>query len=259
MSRETIERTFSVDGVCRLTVTNIRGLVDVQPGDEGTVAVTAIKHTASGDADRTHVEIEQAADGSVAVRTRFREGARAGKACKVDYVVRVPRACCLTARCVSSAMSVIGLEGTFDLETVSGKMRLAYLIGRITAVSVSGDVTGQRLIGPAAFKSVSGNVYLTDSLLSSLEGTSVDGEVAYVGALDDGPYRFQTVSGSVSLSVPAESRCSIDITNVSGRFRTSLPVTRSECRFGMLHADLRGGGPLIRFETISGHLIVAGQ
>ena len=97
MSQELIEKTFRVPAPARLSLSNIRGSIEIQPGDDDIVNVTAVKHLGTGNPDRTEIEIRQEEDGSVSVETRFPEagfklfGWR--QPCKVDYTVRVPHAC----------------------------------------------------------------------------------------------------------------------------------------------------------------------
>ena len=89
MAEETIERKFNVTGMAVLRVGNISGLVDVQPGEEGVIAVTAVKHTGSGDADRTQVEITQAEDGECGVVAERAE--RCTSLDRIQFVVRSRR------------------------------------------------------------------------------------------------------------------------------------------------------------------------
>lgn len=178
MSQETIEREFAVVAPATLALANIRGSVDVQPGDDGVVTVTAVKHLNTGDPDRTEVDIRQEENGSVIVETRFKDVplfSKQCRPCKVDYIVRVPRACDLKVRSVSSRASVQGLEGEFDIKTVSGQMSLSDLSGKVKATSVSGKIIGERLSGSVAFESVSGKVFLTESHMPTVTGSSVSG------------------------------------------------------------------------------------
>ncbi len=258
VSQEVIEREFAVVVPARLTVTNIRGAVDVQPGDDGVVTITAVKHLDTGDPDRTMIKIRQAGDGSVTVETRFRNGNSRGRRrpCKVDYTVRLPRACVLGVRCVSSSTLLQGLEGEFDLETVSGPVSLEDISGEIKVTSVSGDIIGERLSGPMKIESVSGEVRLTESHLSAITGSSVSGDLVLQTVLGAGPYGFETVSGDVRLALPPGAGCTVEMKSLSGRLKTSLPVTRSQRRRWKLHADLQGGGPKVRFSSVSGNLSV---
>ncbi len=117
MSRETVEQAFNVSIPARLKLSNICGSVDIRPGDDGTIRVTAVKNPDTGDAERTEVELSQAADGTVILATHFREGQWVwlfgSRPCQVDYVVKAPRACCLKVKGASNTLVVEGLEGKF--------------------------------------------------------------------------------------------------------------------------------------------------
>jgi uncharacterized protein (UPF0548 family) len=255
MTTETITREFDVAGRASLTLKNIRGSVEVRAGDERVVTVTAVKHLRSGDAKRTEIEIHQEEDGSVIAETLCEKNVWSRQQpCRVDYSVHVPRTCSLSVHCVSSSTAVQGLEGRFALKSISGVIALQELGGRIRATSVSGDIVGKRLRGPLRLKSVSGQVLLIDSDVTACTGSSVSGDLVLQTPLGEGPYGFETVSGNVCLFLPPESRCTVEAASVSGRFRSALPVTRSRRRRGRVHADLQGGGPKVRFKTISGNL-----
>jgi hypothetical protein len=260
MAQETIERRFTVTGPARLKVSNIRGAVDVQPGEDGIVSVVAVKYTDSGDAGRTEVEIVQAEDGSVRAKTHFTKGwwwlFDWRQPCKVDYTIRVPRSSAVRVRGVSSEASVQGIEGEFDVKSVSGALRLQDLTGRVRAHSVSGAISGEKLDGPADLDTVSGKIRLTGSNLPAVEASSVSGDIVLETPLGEGPYRFKTVSGDVELIVPAESRCTIETSTVSGRFQTTMPLTRSWHDARRHGAEVQGGGTLVSLNSVSGDLRV---
>ena len=260
MSQETIEREFGVDVPARLLVTNIRGSVDVQPGEDGVVLVTAVKRLDTGDPDRTEIEIRQEEDGRVTVKTIYQENIwrllGQQRPCKVDCTVRVPRACVLKASGVSSRTVVQGLEGEFDIETVSGRVILSDLSGSVKASSVSGRISGERLSGPTEFKSVSGKVALTESHLPTVTGSSVSGDFTLQTPLGKGPYRFKTVSGDVRLILPPETGCTVGFSSMSGRLKTSVPTMRSQRQRHKWYGELQGGGPEVHFNSMSGNLSV---
>jgi hypothetical protein len=257
----TTERKFDVstEGQARLTLANISGSVDVQPGDDGAIVVIAEKDNRSGDAERTHVEMEQAADGSVTVKTDYGESFWrwiGQRPCDVDYTVRVPRNCQLNLKCISSKASVKGLAGQFNLSTVSGELRVAELSGSLKVDLVSGNLSAERLSGPVDVETVSGRVELRASQLPSLRANTVSGRVNVETPLSDGPYRFHSVSGDVRLSVPADTRCSIDSNSLSGRLDTNLPVTFNNKSGQHWRMEVQGGGSEVRFDSISGTLHV---
>ena len=255
---ELIEKTFRVPAPARLSLSNIRGSIEIQPGDDDIVNVTAVKHLGTGNPDRTEIEIRQVEDGSVSVETRFPEagfklfGWR--QPCKVDYIVRVPHACSVKMSGVSCTASIRGLQGVFDLGTVSGPLSMADLTGRLRASGVSGSISGVRLSGPIQLENVSGSAELMESQLSVVVGSTVSGRIVLETPLAEGPYRFKTVSGAVRLIVPPETGCIVEGSGVSGRLKTSLPTTHSRRSGGHWCVELHGGGPEIRFSSVSGDL-----
>jgi hypothetical protein len=260
MAKETMEREFAVTASADLALANIRGSVDIQPGEDGVVLVTAVKHLHTGDSDRTEIEVWQEEDGRVVVKTHFRKDDRwsfgGRRPCRVDYAVRVPHECSVRVGCVSSSALVQGLEGEFQIKTVSGRMVLKDLSGKVKATSVSGDVFGERISGPTEFESVSGDVFLTESHLPVVRGSSVSGDFLLETALGEGPYSLKTVSGDARLVLPPEAGCTVGFSSMSGRLKTCLPVAYNQRQRHRCLAELQGGGPRIRFNSMSGNLAV---
>src|SRR5512142_2196373 len=115
---ETIEKTFTVSSPARLNLSNIRGSVDIRPGPEGVIHVTAVKQTGWGDPKSTEIEMTQEADGTVKVATHYPEawwGWIIGSfPCAVEYTVEAPRSCSLKVNGVSNTATASGFEGEFD-------------------------------------------------------------------------------------------------------------------------------------------------
>lgn len=279
MSEEKIEQFFQVSGAARLIVKNIHGSVGIQPGEDGIIQVTAVKHTASGDAKRTEVELSQEADGTVQAVARFPAGSIdwlfGAQPCKVDFVIQTPRLCTLKVNGVSNDASIRGLEGEFSINSVSGDLTLRDLTGALTVNTVSGDVElervdgslklhtvsgdilGQQATGSVHLDTVSGDVRLRESALPAVEAESVSGDLELQTPLGEGPYRFHSVSGEVSLKVPAETCCSAELHSISGRISTNLPQSSSSRHHGTEKVEVHGGGVKVSLNSVSGELSLA--
>jgi DUF4097 and DUF4098 domain-containing protein YvlB len=276
---EIIEKTFTVASPARLDLSNIRGSVEIRPGKDGIIHVSASKDTHSGDAGHTEIELFQETDGTVRVATRFPEGAWSwlfgSFPCRVDYVIQAPRKCSLKINGVSSETFAEGFEGEFafhsvsgeislhnltgpvKVDTVSGEMELAELAGGLRLNTVSGKVNGKHIVGPLHLDTISGQVSLEESSLSSVEATTVSGRMVYQTAFGAGPYRFNSVSGDVELLVPSETHCSAELHAISGKLSTKLPAT-SIARQGANQAiEVQGGGVKIYLHSVSGNLSLA--
>jgi hypothetical protein len=258
MSQETIEKTFTVPSPAHLDLSNIRGKVEVLPGVDGEIQVVAILHTTSGDRERTEIEISQASDGSVKVATRFVEGQWkwlfSSQPCRVDYFVKAPRASTLKLSGVANSTLVEGFEGDFSIHTVSGELTLRQLKGKLAVNTVSGDVAGADLTGTLDLQVVSGDVRASGLVLEAARVTTVSGSLSLDGRFAEGSYRFNSVSGNVTLSLPVDTQCSASLHTISGDIRSDFPVTRTTHSPGSQRVEVRGGGTKFTMDSISGDL-----
>ena len=276
---EIIEKTFKVASPAHLNLANIRGSVEVRPGEDGIIHVTATKDTGSGDEKRTEIELSQETNGTVKVATHFPDGAWSWLVgsfpCKVNYVVQTPRKSFLKINGVSSEILAGGFEGEFSFQSVSGEMNLSELAGPVKVNTVSGDVelavlagglnlktvsgkvSGKHLRGPVHLATVSGRVALEESSLISVEASTVSGNMAYQTALGDGPYHFNSVSGDVELLVPSGTRCSSELRSISGKLSTKIPATSTARQNGSQTVEVSGGGVKVTLQSVSGNLVIS--
>jgi DUF4097 and DUF4098 domain-containing protein YvlB len=273
---EIMEKTFTVTSPARLDLSNIRGSVEIHPGEDGSIRIHITKDENSGDAKRTEINLSQATDGTVKVATRFPEVAWSwlfgSFPCRVAYVIQAPRKCFIKINGVSSDAIAEGFEGEFSfhsvsgemtllsltgpvkVDTVSGKVELADLNGDLNLTTVSGKVSGKRIRGFVHLNTVSGQVVLDESSLSSLDATTVSGSMEYQTAFGAGPYRFNSVSGDVKLLVPPETHCSAELHAISGKLYTKLPATSIARQNGNQIAEIQGGGVHVFLQSVSGNL-----
>lgn len=258
MTQETIEKAFPVTAPARLKLSNIRGSVQIEAGDDSQISISATKHLDSGDASRTEIVMAQAEDGKVTVETKFSEWWSAifnfSKPCKVDYVVRVPHACAVEASVVSSTLSIQSIEGELKASTVSGDMTLKDIGGGLQISSVSGNVSGEGLTGKLNLSTVSGGVRLSGENLDLAKVTTVSGDIHIGTSRGEGPYSFQSVSGNVFLSINQEAGFTVKMHSVSGNLQTALPLSNRYRSGGTLNAEVGGGGIEITMNSVSGDL-----
>ncbi len=261
MSEETIQKSFPVEIPANLRISNIRGSVEIQAGEENEISITAVKHIDSGDEKRTAVEINQLEDGKVVVETRMLEGLLGffnwSKPCKVTYTVRVPRQCSLHVSCVSSSAAIQGTVGSLRLSTVSGEVSLKGVSGDFDINLVSGDLEGEALSGALKIDTVSGDVRILTSSFSKANGSTVSGNIHLESLLGEGPYRFNSVSGDVQYLLPEVAGCNVNMKTISGKLLTQFPLTSSQRSGNHLHASVAGGGPTVTLSSVSGNLALA--
>lgn len=227
-----VERTFTMPSPARLSLRNVSGKLTIQGGPGDTLTVKAVKQPGRG-FDHTAIEMEQAADGSVRVATRYDNdllsrllGRHAP--CRVDYTVQLPQHAALDAAYVSGAAQVTNLHGQLSVETVAGTLDLADLGGDVQIKTVSGHVRATRLLldAPLRLKTVSGAVVVSDSRLPGLEAATTSGDLRLESALATGTYRLHTVSGNIWLRLPAGTQGLVHLSSLSGNVFSRLPEVR---------------------------------
>ena len=259
-----INRSFTVSGTAYLNLRNVDGAIDIAAGDADVVSVRAFKHPGPG-ANQTEIEISQDQDGRVTVATHYLDDMIArlfhprhhGPA-RVDYTIRLPKACELDVAFVSGPARLEGLQGKFDLRAISGPIDLEDLAGQLKVNTVSGPLTGAhiRLDSALLLDIVSGDATFADSVIPAISANSVSAQVRLQTELGAGPYQFKSVSGDVWLAVPTGSHCLVDMHSLSGRLRASPPASRHNLHGGRTRVEFGAsdGGPEIRFYSVSGDL-----
>jgi hypothetical protein len=264
MSEEIIEQLYSVPALARLVLSNIRGSVVINPGEDGVIQVTAVKRTNTGNAEHTQVRLSQAEDGSVRVETHFDLGSWGfldlNGPCKVDYNVRVPPACSLKVSGVSNSAAISQVQGEADISTVSGDLRLSGLSGNLSISSVSARVQGEALHGSLRLDTVSGDVRLLESDFSQMVASTVSGRVDIHSPLVGSDLRFKSVSGDYRLFVTGELSCRIVSDSLSGRIHMH-PGLRSGAgqdirQRGKSVLEAGSGSAQIRHNSVSGSLYI---
>lgn len=276
MPNEILEKTFTVSVSPRLVLSNIRGSVDIHPGVDGVISVKAEKLVNTGDAKNTEIEMTQETDGSVKVKTSFPDfwfGWLLGsKPCKVNYTITAPRSCALQVngvsndvfaegfegdssfKTVSGDVTVRALNGSLSFDSVSGDMQLSDLTGKLRLNTVSGEIVGTHLSGTLDLNSVSGDIELEQSNLPSVMARTVSGEMTLETELGDGPYQFNSISGDLTLKVPADTHCTAELHSMSGDLSVKLPVASTSRYNGARVTKVQGGGVKVHLTSVSGDM-----
>jgi hypothetical protein len=260
MSSETFEHTFKVETPARLRVSNVRGHVDVQPGESGIISVSVVKHDNSSSNGHTKIFVEQESDGLVVCEANYENSFTnffgLNKPSKVDFTIKMPTVCSVQVNCISSTANINGLEGDFDVQGVSGNINLEDLSGDFNFNSVSGKITAKNLVGSLEMNNVSGKVEITESQILRLYGKSVSGKTVVETPLSEGPYEFKSVSGNVSVITPDDTTCTIHIKSMSGRAKVNLPVSSRSGSHNNEVIQVAGGGPTVSLKSVSGILMI---
>ena len=233
---QTVEKTFTVEGMPRLRVQNVSGETAIRVGESGQVRVVARKRVKGGSADRAkrlleNVEVRIEQNGNdIFVEPHLYEQERSwldlfrGKRFRVDFEITVPRETAVNAQTVSGDLDLTGTRGPTRVESVSGDVNIADVQGPMRLRSVSGDVQITDYVGSVDGSSVSGDVDI-HGRVRACELHSVSGDISIdldpeVGGRES---RLKTISGDVEVGLLSSS-CVCDYHTASGDLECEAPA-----------------------------------
>ena len=173
--------------------------------------------------------------------------------------VTVPRKCQTQVGVVSATAVMSGIGSRTSVKSVSGAITLDGVTGDVEANTVSGELEAQGINGRLNFRTVSGDLTLADGWLERLDANMVSGDVTADIDLDPlGGMQVTTVSGEVTLRLPAEADARVNLHSMSGDVRsefselkrTSAPASRS------VSGSLGAGSGHVSVNTMSGRVML---
>jgi Putative adhesin len=173
--------------------------------------------------------------------------------------VTVPRKCQTQVGVVTATAVMSGTGTRTSVKSVSGGITLDGVTGDVEANTVSGALEAQGINGRLNFRTVSGDLTLAEGWLERLDANMVSGDVTADIDLDPlGGMQVTTVSGEVTLRLPAESDARVNLHSMSGDVRsefaelrrTSAPASRS------VSGSLGAGSGHVSVNTMSGRVML---
>lgn len=165
------------------------------------------------------------------------------------------------AHSVSGGIIVEDAIGIVEAESVSGDIDLRRVSGRITVGTVSGEIDADEATGDLEANTVSGGVAVRRGKLRIFRSESVSADLIYEGTFDPaGDYRFNTHSGDVTVTIPANSGAQLDLETWSGNIASDFPLTlqpgEMTGRRRRMQFKVGTGGARLSAETFSGDIAI---
>lgn len=265
-----IDTTVTAQQGQRLVVDSYGGEIAVKTWGRNAVRVEADPPS------RTEVEISTSS-AAVTVRSEGRRGPPA----TVDYTITVPAWMGLdlsgvytdvtvdgvrgpiTVETVQGEVDVAGGEGTVSLRSVQGSVKLRGARGRIDVHSVNDEVRVSEASGEITAETVNGDVVLERVDATSLNATTVNGDLGYDGPIrSGGRYVLSTHNGDITLAAAPNANATVMVSTFSGDFESDFPVPLKETRTGRRFSFTLGGGSAqVSLESFQGtiHLVRPGH
>jgi Toastrack DUF4097 len=173
--------------------------------------------------------------------------------------VAVPRTCPTQLGVVSASAVMSGISAKASVKSVSGEITLDGLTGDVDAHTVSAALEAQGINGKLTFNTVSGDLTLADGWLERLDANAVSGDVTADIDLDPlGGMKVTTVSGEVTLRLPAEADAQIHLQSMSGDVRSEFAELRkaSAPASHTVSGSLGAGSGHVSVNTVSGRVML---
>jgi len=173
--------------------------------------------------------------------------------------VTVPRKCPTQVGVVSASAVMSGISSRASVKSVSGGITLDGITGDVDANTVSGALEAQGINGKLNFNTVSGDLTLADGWLERLDANAVSGDVTADIDLDPlGGMQVTTVSGEVTLRLPAEADARVKLHSVSGDVRSEFAELTRSCAPASrsVSGSLGAGSGHVSVSTMSGRVML---
>jgi hypothetical protein len=173
--------------------------------------------------------------------------------------VTVPRKCKTQVGVVSATAVMSGISARASLKSVSGGITLDGVTGDVDANTVSGALEAQGINGKLNFNTLSGDLTLADGWLERLDANGVSGDVTADIDLDPlGGMHVTTVSGEVTLRLPAETDAQVNLHSLSGDVRSDFTELRRSSATASrgVSGSLGAGSGHVSVTTMSGRVIL---
>lgn len=203
-----------------------------------------------------------------------------------ELEVRVPRRTSVWVKSATADIDVAGVDGTLDLNSVSGSIHVVGTPQDVTAETMDGAVEIVGGTGRARVKTVSGGILLRgaseDLGATTLSGTivvraagwqrggtgvqrgkfeSVTGDIRFEGDLGPGgTLELESQSGTVTVRIPPTTLADFDLLTIGGTIRNALTATRPVRRAAGVGQELRfstgGGGAQVTIRSYKGPIVL---
>jgi DUF4097 and DUF4098 domain-containing protein YvlB len=212
----------------------------------------------------------------ISVTTRSENGRQSGA--RMD--VAVPKGTRVNVRTVSGRVEVEATEGEVTVNTTSGSIEVKDARDQVVLTTVSGSLELSRarglvqmdgvsstlriddVAGELTAETVSGSIIVRRGNLNGAVLKAMSGGISYEGAISrTGVFRFNTHSGSVSLTFPADVGANLELETFSGRINSDFPLTMQPGETGgrrgrRMEFTLGDGGARVTAGAFSGSITI---
>lgn len=264
----------------KVIIGNVSGTIVVKSWAQDQVQIDAVKvcnvsSEAKAKENMAQVKIEVTKNGNIVqIETKYPEKVK-NLNVSVNYVLTIPAMASIKVRNVSGSVEASGIGGLFqgnntsgsvtlsrigggvDCVVVSGGLKVADVKGDVDLKTVSGGINAVRIQGSIDAETTSGNVTLTEiAEPKTVRAKVLSGRITYDGQIvAGGKYSFESLSGSVQVSIPASAGFDLEAETFSGSINTDFAVTmQGKIDRKSIQGVVNNGGAALRIKAFSGSI-----
>lgn len=265
------DQTLDVSKGTRLVLSNNAGEVVVRSWDRDQVRVVAAHD------ERVEIDIQTSEN-----TLRLRNRGRRGPAGMVDYQVTVPRwmpvnlsgnylettiegtTAEVTVETVHGNVRVVGGSGTVSARSVEGIITIDKASGNVRATTVNEGIRLTNVSGDMVAETTNGDIWVENAQTTSLEISTVNGDVTFNGTMrDGGAYRVTTHDGDIRMGLGG-ANATVFVRTFQGDFGADFPIqlpAGQEARSGSkrFNFTIGSGAARIELQTFNGDIYLARQ
>jgi DUF4097 and DUF4098 domain-containing protein YvlB len=224
---EEFHHVYPVSTSGRVALDNINGPVHITVWDRAEVRVDAVKYTKVKERlDEAKIVVEAEAN-SISIRTEYPKyqtlnGTGWDNPASVEYTLKVPQGVRLD--------EVKLINGSLDIQGVSGEVR---------ASCINGHLSAHGLAGPVKLSTINGEM---EAEFDHLGGSPID---------------LSSINGTVHLTIPSDSKANLEASSMQGDIADDFGFHVSHHFIGHnLRGELGGGGTRIKLSSVNGRIEV---
>jgi DUF4097 and DUF4098 domain-containing protein YvlB len=264
------DQTVDVAKGTRLVLSNNAGEAVVRSWDRDQVRVQATH------SDRERLDI-QTADMTLRIRGRTARGPSS----LIDYQITVPRwmpvnlsgtylestiegtTAEVTVETVHGNVRVVGGSGTISVRSVEGTISVEKAAGKVQATTVNEGIRLANVSGDMTAETTNGDIVIENAQTTSLDASTVNGDVTFNGTIrDGGAYRLTTHGGDIRVGLGGAPNATVFVRTFQGDFGADFPIQLPEGqspRSGSkrFNFTLGTGSARIELQSFNGDIVVA--
>ena len=264
------DQTVDVTKGTRLVLSNNAGEVLVRSWDRDQVRVQA-----------THSEREKLDIQTADMTLRIRGRAARGPSTLIDYQITVPRwmpvnlsgtylestiegtTAEVTVETVHGNVRVVGGSGAISVRSVEGTITVEKATGKVQATTVNEGIRLTNVSGDMTAETTNGDIVIENAQTTSLDASTVNGDVTFNGSIrDGGAYRLTTHGGDIRVGLGGAPNATVFVRTFQGDFGADFPIQLPEgqsARSGSkrFNFTLGTGSARIELQSFNGDIVVA--